>query len=58
MGTMSLKGERLILSVLYVTCASVVGAGTPSVSTQGKKINNGGDIKKIHGLCVGFFVNS
>ena len=39
--------EAWLCIVLYVTCASVVGAGTTSVSTQGKKkINNGGGIEK------------
>ena len=38
----------LILSVLHVTCASGVGAGTPSVSTKGqKKINIGGFISPV-----------
>ena len=34
--------------MLHVTCASGVGAGTPSVSTKGQKKNIGGDIKKMN----------
>ena len=33
-----ISGRELMTVLLYVTCASVVGDGTPSVSTQGQKI--------------------
>ena len=46
--------RRLILRVLYVTCAIVVGAGTPSVQTLGQKQKYWRRHKKIKIYIVGY----